>query len=379
MDTTLLIGANHVIRVEALKDVDHYSAHITEDLLTGMKLHANNWKSVYVHKALAIGEGPTTWQAYFNQQMRWAYGCMDVLFKHSPSLLPRMSLRRKLYYLWIQLHYFSGLAMMVSLATLGLYFFFGVNTAQINFLTFIKLYSLVLLVCSVMTWQLQKYNVRPEQEHGFLLAGKVLSIACWPIFFLALVGVIRGKSLTYKVTPKGHNEVEDPSRISFRVFRVHLLIGLYAFCCILAALIEHNRSAVMLTWAVCTVVLMFSLPFVLIVYNFFATCSKLLSSFINRPYTYTPNQMYAKQYTGVTPSTSVSTSLINDANNILQFAEQIRLTKKVRIINNYSWLTGIMIRLESEKLRVTKDIGQILLIDIGQFESFASNILQLST
>jgi cellulose synthase (UDP-forming) len=68
METTLLIGANHIIRVAALNDVDHYSAHVTEDLLTGMKLHSRGWKSVYVHEALAIGEGPDTWSAYFNQQ-----------------------------------------------------------------------------------------------------------------------------------------------------------------------------------------------------------------------------------------------------------------------------------------------------------------------
>ncbi|QQR52876.1 hypothetical protein IPG36_02045 [bacterium] len=54
----MLIGANHVIRVDALKSVGYYSAHITEDLLTGMKLHAHGWTSRYVPEVLAIGEGP---------------------------------------------------------------------------------------------------------------------------------------------------------------------------------------------------------------------------------------------------------------------------------------------------------------------------------
>ncbi|MBP9827205.1 glycosyltransferase, partial [Candidatus Saccharibacteria bacterium] len=122
MDSTLLIGANHVIRVAALKSVDHYSAHITEDLLTGMKLHAKGWTSVYVPEALAIGEGPTNWQAYLNQQMRWAYGCIDVLLRHNPKLFKTMSMRRRIYYFLIQQHYFSGVAMVLSMILLGLYF-----------------------------------------------------------------------------------------------------------------------------------------------------------------------------------------------------------------------------------------------------------------
>lgn len=122
MDMMLLIGANHVIRVKALRDVDHYSAHITEDLLTGMKLHSKGWKSIYIPKVLAVGEGPTTWQSFFNQQMRWGYGCMDILFRHSFRLFRGMNFRFALYYYLLQQHYFSGLAMMLGLFGLSLYF-----------------------------------------------------------------------------------------------------------------------------------------------------------------------------------------------------------------------------------------------------------------
>ena len=45
-----------------------------------MRFHAGRWESVYVPEALAVGEGPTTWAAYFNQQYRWAFGCMNIFF-----------------------------------------------------------------------------------------------------------------------------------------------------------------------------------------------------------------------------------------------------------------------------------------------------------
>jgi cellulose synthase (UDP-forming) len=145
MEMSLMIGANHVVRVAALEGVDHYTAHITEDLITGMTLHAKGWKSTYVAEPLAVGEGPFTWEAYFNQQMRWAYGCMDILFRLSPRLLWRMGPRRMVHYFFLMQFYFSGLAMAVSTALLALYFATGVRPANVDLLRFVVLYSLATL------------------------------------------------------------------------------------------------------------------------------------------------------------------------------------------------------------------------------------------
>ncbi len=43
---TLLIGANHIVRVAALKDIGWYRGHLTEDLATGRRFHASRWESV---------------------------------------------------------------------------------------------------------------------------------------------------------------------------------------------------------------------------------------------------------------------------------------------------------------------------------------------
>ena len=60
---SLLIGANHIVRVAALREIGWYQGHLTEDLATGIRFHAGRWESVYVPEALAVGEGPTTWTA----------------------------------------------------------------------------------------------------------------------------------------------------------------------------------------------------------------------------------------------------------------------------------------------------------------------------
>ncbi len=106
---TLLIGANHIMRTRAYRAIDGYTAHIAEDMLTGMKLYAHEtkWKSVYVPEKLFIGEGPTSWSSYFKQQMRWSYGCMDKVFRHSPKLFSRMEIKRVINYILLQQFYFS--------------------------------------------------------------------------------------------------------------------------------------------------------------------------------------------------------------------------------------------------------------------------------
>ena len=274
MESTLLIGANHVIRVAALKDVDHYSAHITEDLLTGMKLHSKGWKSVYVPEALAFGEGPTTWDAYFSQQMRWAYGCMDVLLRHTPKLFKTMKSRRSIYYFIIQQHYFSGLAMVMGLVGITTYALFGVNTANIDFHKFVWLYLTVIATTGLMSLWLQGFNIRPSEERGFHLPGKIVSLASWPIFFLAFLGVMRGKKLTYKVTPKGVDE--EARRLTFRVFRIHLLIAAYCVVLVGTGMATHHRAAIMIGWMAVSALTMAILPFAEVI-EFFAKLSRSLS------------------------------------------------------------------------------------------------------
>lgn len=263
-----LIGANHVIRVKALKDVDHYSAHITEDLLTGMKLHAKGWKSVYVPEPLAIGEGPSTWQSYFNQQMRWAYGCMHILLHITPKLVRGMSKRRAIYYILLQQHYFTGMAMIMGVTGLTLYFLFNLHAADVSLEPFLATYIPVLLTSGMMTFWLQRFNVRPNKERGMLVAGKIIGIASWPIFFLAFLGVVTGKKLTYKVTPKGANKTEI-NEDSLGLFIPHVLFASIVTAAFSVGM-HYNRTApIMVFWALTTALLLVFVPFSQTISNLF--------------------------------------------------------------------------------------------------------------
>lgn len=218
----LFIGANHIMRVKAYQDINGYSGHIVEDHLTGMRLYANKWKSVYLPEILAVGEGPATWDAYFSQQMRWAYGLIDILLRHSPKILPKMHIKHAFNYFMLQQHYFHGLAQGIGVILLLIYFITGLQITSMGTIELILLYAPVLIIQLLSFHFLQRFYVDPRCESGWLLKSKLLNLAVWPIYLMAFLSVLLQKRLTYKVTPKGEAQ---KSATSLKLFIPHLILG----------------------------------------------------------------------------------------------------------------------------------------------------------
>jgi cellulose synthase (UDP-forming) len=249
-----MIGANHVVRVTALREIGLYAGHLTEDLLTGMRLHARGWESRYVHEPLAIGEGPVTWQAYFNQQMRWAFGCMDILRTHSLRLVRTMERRQAALYLALQQHYFSGLAAGLGLLLLVGYFGAGFSPARVGLeQMLIWLTPLVIARQAIGLW-LQRFSPAGAKR-GLLLSGRYSAVVTWPIYLLAAIGVARQRRLVFKVTPKGASQDD---RTPTTMIIPHLTVGLIAATCLVSAAFTHRQSVPMLFWAAMSCTLMLS-------------------------------------------------------------------------------------------------------------------------
>lgn len=254
--SALMLGANHVVRVSALESVGWYEGHLTEDLATGIKLHAAGWKSRYVPEPLAVGEGPTTWQAYFKQQFRWAYGCYAILFRVTPRLLTRLGWERGLLYLWLQLNYFSGVAFMAGGALIAAYFLTGRSPGQLPLLPLAAAYAPYLVWRQLHWFAMQRYNVRPREESGWLWAGRVVGTVVQPLYAVAMVGSVLGRHLTFHVTPKGdHTATITP----VGVYRTHLYLALGMITAITIGLLEGRTAWAMLAWAVFTTLAMLAI------------------------------------------------------------------------------------------------------------------------
>lgn len=253
-DMPLFIGANHIIRVQAHHDIEGYSGHIVEDHLTGMKLYAKRWKSVYVPEILAIGEGPATWDSYFGQQMRWSYGLIDILFRHSPTIFTTMRKGHRLNYFLLQQYYFYGLSQAIGILLLMLYFIFGFQSTSMALKPLLLLYVPLMLFQLLIFFWLQSFYIDPKEERGFLWRGRLLSLAAWPIYFVALIGVLIGKRLTYVVTPKGKEQSYD---VALSLFMPHFILGSITAFGIEIAIFTGHTAPQILFWAIINTIVMY--------------------------------------------------------------------------------------------------------------------------
>jgi cellulose synthase A len=60
---------------------------VTEDILTGFKMHARGWKSIYCmpHPPAFKGSAPINLSDRLNQVLRWALGSVEILLsRHCP-------------------------------------------------------------------------------------------------------------------------------------------------------------------------------------------------------------------------------------------------------------------------------------------------------
>lgn len=100
---------------------------------------------------------------------------------------------------------------------------------------------------SQITFWLQKYNIDPKNESGLMLRAKLLNFAAWPIYFMAFIGVILGKRLTYKVTPKGD---EQKSETAFSLFIPHLILGGITVIDVIVGAYLHHQAIQLVFWAI---------------------------------------------------------------------------------------------------------------------------------
>lgn len=106
--TVNAIGANCTFRRAALDSIGGHAPGLSEDMHTAMLLHAKGWKSVYVPEVLAKGLAPSDLTSFYKQQLKWSRGTFDLLFYVYPRLFRKFTLRQKIHYGLLPLHYLVG-------------------------------------------------------------------------------------------------------------------------------------------------------------------------------------------------------------------------------------------------------------------------------
>lgn len=254
-----LIGSNHVYRPAALRAAGGYSGHIVEDHLTGLRIYGTRnpqtgrpWKGVYVPEVVSVGEGPSTWSAYLQQQMRWSYGLIDIIRRHSPRLLLRLKPLQALGYLLIQPFYWQvAFTFAVGNTLLAIYLLTGVSAASMELGEWLAVWA-PQMAWSVLSYYLLQPLFVPRQR-GAALAAVLLNLAAAPIYVSAAAAALAGRKLPYLVTPKGRAGTKE----SPGLFRWHLFWGLLTLACLAASFPLGHDAPQLRAWAAFNSAVMF--------------------------------------------------------------------------------------------------------------------------
>lgn len=199
--TVNAIGANCVFRRKALDTIGGHAPGLCEDMHTAMLLYSKGWKAVYLPEVLAKGLAPSNLTTYFKQQLKWARGTFDLLFKVYPKVFKDLTNRQRIHFGVLPLHYLSGMIYLINFLIPILALIFSTTPWEGNIVDFLLALLPVAFASLLIRAFIQKWVIEKE-ERGFHLTGGLLQINTWWIYILGLVYTIFNKNVLYLPTPK---------------------------------------------------------------------------------------------------------------------------------------------------------------------------------
>jgi cellulose synthase (UDP-forming) len=189
------VGTNVIFRRTAIESIGGmYTDSKSEDVWTSLKLHENGWKSVYISTVLAVGDTPTTIEAYTKQQQRWATGGFEILLKANPfSRKRKLTLDQRLQYFGTATFYLIGIAPGILLLVPPLQIYFGlapINTG-VSFGQWLLYYAGFYFMQIIVAL----YTIGSFRWETLMLA-----TASFPIYGKAMVNAIFKKDTKWHVT-----------------------------------------------------------------------------------------------------------------------------------------------------------------------------------
>jgi len=232
--TAVAIGANCTFRRSALESIGGHGIGLAEDLVTAIRLHAAGWKSIYVPKIVARGLVPEDLGSFVKQQLKWARGVYEVLFKEYPRAFRRLTLHQKLSYLMIGTYYLVGLTTPIYLLIPALYLWTGVQPAAM-FISDYLAHALPVGFFGVVIYRFaHRWLCDPETERGWHWRGMLLKVGCWSVYFKGLVLALLGVAVPYIPTAKSRQAGNF-----WRLAAVPLTITVGSFATVVAVIIRR--------------------------------------------------------------------------------------------------------------------------------------------
>jgi cellulose synthase (UDP-forming) len=178
-----------------------YKFHVSEDIYTSISLHTDRdrrWKSVMhpqVESRMLSPQDLLTWTV---QRFKYAGGTLDIARNDNPILRPGLTLMQRLMYATTIWSYLGCIWNAVFLLAPLVYLFTAVapvssysNEFYLHILPFLVMTELAFMVG---TWGIAGYKAKASY------------LSFFPVNFRALITVLRGRKISFPVTPKIRQE-----------------------------------------------------------------------------------------------------------------------------------------------------------------------------
>lgn len=183
------------------KEFTPYKFHVSEDIYTSIELHSDsdrNWKSVMhpdVESKMLSPQDLLTWTI---QRFKYAGGTLDIVMNDDFLFRKGLSLPQRLLYGSTVWSYFGALWNVVFLTAPVIYMFFGVAPVNAYSVDFYKHIFPFLLATELGTMFLMWGLSTTKTKYSYL--------AFFPVNLKALWTVLRGRKISFPVTPKARQD-----------------------------------------------------------------------------------------------------------------------------------------------------------------------------
>jgi len=200
--TAVAIGANCTFRRTALESIGGHGIGLAEDLVTSIRLHARGWKSVYVPEVLSRGLVPSDLDSYLKQQLKWARGVYEVLFREYPRAFRRLTGYQKISYFMIGSYYLVGVTAPIFLAVPLIYLLFGKQPAAFLLSEYVAHVLPVGIFGAGVYFFSQRWLCDRARERGVHWRGTLLKLGAWNVYLKGLALALLGIAVPYIPTAK---------------------------------------------------------------------------------------------------------------------------------------------------------------------------------
>ncbi|KAE8076755.1 hypothetical protein FH972_015382 [Carpinus fangiana] len=189
---------------------------VTEDVVTGYRMHNRGWHSVYcITKRDAFrGSAPINLTDRLHQVLRWATGSVEIFFSRNNPLLgsKRLKFLQRMAYLNVGIYPFTSIFLIVYCFLPALSLISGhfiVQTLSVAFLIYLLIITICLIALAILEVKWSGISLEEwwRNEQFWLISGTSAHLAA---VVQGLLKVIAGIEISFTLTSKsGGEDIDD--------------------------------------------------------------------------------------------------------------------------------------------------------------------------